>query len=712
MWGKNNNKLLTRVSVSFERAEPNITILGLFASIGYPLFYFVWAYLLPQPYENLRFRLINAVISIPLIFYKSLTGKLKKFFPIYFLIAALFLLPFFFGFMFFKNQMNIEWFISNLICLFFLIILFDDWGLIFLLITAGYLLSCTTVWLIDGTILFTFFQWMYVPTTLFLLAGGIVMNHRKKMANETKISLLHSLGGSIAHEMRNPLNSIINAMGSIQSILPEKPHTYKDETQYALSRSGLISLHTVLDENTETILRANKIIDSILAGMQDKELDPGSFKRTSARLCIHSAIDSFGFKTLEDRKLILEMTTTDFDFFGDKDLFIYVLFNLIKNALYYKAKPGFSIEISTHRENTWNIVRVYDTGPGIPARNIERIFDSFYTAGKKGGIGLGLSFCQQVVKSFGGEISCRSKEHEWTEFTIKLPSYNSRKSERLKREVLQMKSVLVVDDSPANRLIAGKYLADWNCTIVQAGNGAQALSKLSEKKIDLILMDIEMPVMKGDEATKRIRTGKVSGKTSAIDCRDIPIIGVSALPLNEIRQKSIESGMNDFISKPLTREDVHKIFESYFFSTDSPPIPSPNISLDGTKILVVDDNFTSRKYVSAILERLGAGIAMAENGEEAINCLDQEDYDIMLLDMEMPVLNGIDTARKVRDGSCFKRFNNFRDMPIIAMTGNTDDMDIVLTRQSGMNAHLGKPVSRNDLLKTISFWLDVSSNGT
>lgn len=710
MLGK-NKKILARVAASFERAEPNITIVGLFASLGYPLFYFIWAYWLPQPYENLGLRLVNAVISIPLIFYKSLTGKFKKYFPFYFFAAALLLLPFFFGFMFLKNEMNIEWFISNLICLFFLIILFDDWGLIFLVITIGYLLSFTTVWLIDGPVLFTSFQWMYIPTTLFLLVGGMVMSHRKQMATETKISLLHSLGGSIAHEMRNPLNSIINAMGSIQSLLPEKPGNSKTEGQYALSRSGLISLHSVLDESTDTILRANKIIDTILMAMQDKDLDPSSFKRTSARMCVHNAVESFGFKTLEDRKLIKINASDNFDFFGDRDLLIYVLFNLIKNALYYKDKPGFSIEISTHKDDTWNVVRVYDTGPGISAMNIERIFDSFFTTGKKGGIGLGLSFCQEVVNSFGGQINCRSKEQEWTEFTIHLPSYNSRESERIKREVLQTKNVLVVDDSPANRYLAAKFLGDWNCSIVQAGNGAQALSKLSEKKIDLILMDIEMPVMKGDEATERIRAGKISG-ISAADCKDIPIIAVSALPPNIIRQKALDSGMNDFVSKPLTKDVVHTILESYFFSTDSPPVPSQNIRLDGRKILVVDDNFTSRKYVSAILERLGAQIAMAENGKEAISCLDREDFDIMLLDMEMPVLNGIDTTRKIRDGSCFKRFRNFDDLPIIAMTGNTDDMDIVLTRQSGMNAHLGKPVSRNDLLKTLSFWLDVSSNGT
>lgn len=697
-----NEKVRRKILYIHENAEPNIPVMGLFGLVGFPLFYIVWAYIFPQKFESLEFRLLIAVLSLPWLFYHYLPARLKSLFPVYLPLSIWVMIPFFFSFMLLKNDWSVVWTMSTMAGLFLMILLINDWRLITLLTVSAYLAACYAVWLIDGHIGFVYFQLEYIPIITFGIVGSIIFSHRKQIANQTKISLLHSLGGSIAHEMRNPLNTIINAMGSLQSILPEKPRQEKEERQYALSRSGLISLHSVLEENTETVLRANKIIDSILASMQGRSLQPTSFKKISAKNSIRNAVNTYSYKSRDERGLILVTTKKDFDFFGDKDLFVYVLFNLLKNALYYKNKPGFRIEISTDEKTTGNFVTVRDTGPGIPSKNIDRIFDSFYTSGKKEGVGLGLAFCKRVIDSFGGEITCRSKEHEWTEFVIRLPRYDSPESEQLKRQVLRTKDILIVDDSQTNRLIASKYLAEWNCRTAQAENGAQAIALLSKKKFDLVLMDVEMPVMKGDEATRRIRSGTLQ---SSFDSRDIPIIGVSALPEHEIHRRTIGAGMNRFLSKPISKDDLSDVFEQYFFAERKQTAFSTTKALEGTSILVVDDNLTSRKYLSAILERMGANVSQAENGQEAIACLEREDYDIVLLDMEMPVLNGVETAMKIREGSCFTRFRSFRDIPIIALTGNTEDNDIALTRESGMNAHLGKPVSREELLKTLSFWL-------
>lgn len=698
-------KLTSKVLVAFERAEPSIPIIGLFSVIGFPLFYFIWSYLLPQPYENLSYRLINAFISVPFLFYRHFPKKFKKYFSVYFFISLLLLLPFFFSFMLYKNAWHITWFISNLIALFLLIMLLDDGELIFLLIIAGYSLAFFTVWALDGKILFTYFQWMYIPTFLFLLFGGAIASHRKQLANQTKISLLHSLSASIAHEMRNPLNSIINAMGSVQSILPDKPGRDEADSNYTLSGSGLINLHNVVEESTTTVLRANKIIDSILADMQGKSLDLKTFKRVAAKESIQSAVSSFSYDAPEDRKLIKNLATTDFDFFGDKDLLIYILFNLIKNALYYKAKPGLTLEITTETGLTGNTIRVRDTGPGIPAPKRERIFDSFYTSGKESGVGLGLSFCKHVVTSFGGHITCDSKENEWTEFTIHLPFYNSKTVEQLKKEILHTKNILVVDGSPVNRLVDEKFLNEPTCNIEHAENGAQALSILSRKRFDLILMDIDTPVMKGDEAARHIRMGKHIGKKHAAGYKNIPIIGISAFPEPELKQRVLDAGMNGYIAKPLMRKHLLSLFEDYFFSENKQVINVNDIILENRNVLIVDDDLTSRKFMSIILEHMGAHVAQAENGEQAIQCMEKNDYDIVFMDMEMPVLNGVNATQMIRKGKCFKRFTKYREIPIIALTGNTDAENIALTKQSGMNDHLGKPVSKEDLAKVLSIWL-------
>ena len=700
------NKFASKALVAFERAEPSIPIIGLFSVIGFPLFYFIWSYLLPQPYENLSYRLINAFIGVPFLFYERFSKKIKKYFSAYFFIGLLFLLPFFFSFMLYKNAWHITWFVSNLIALFLLIMLIDDGVLIFLLTITGYSLALFTVWVLDGKILFTYFQWMYVPTFLFLLLGGAIGSHRKQIANQIKISLLHSLSASIAHEMRNPLNSIINAMGSVQSILPDKPERDETSSDYALSRSGLINLHDVVEESTETVLRANKIIDSILSDMQGKPLDPKIFKRVAAKNSIQSAISSFSYSTLEDRKLVKNLASADFDFFGDKDLFTYVLFNLIKNSLYYKDKPGFILEITTDTGPAGNTIKVRDTGPGIPAPERERIFDSFYTSGKEDGVGLGLSFCKHVITSFGGHITCSSKENEWTEFTIRLPLYNSIAVEQLKKEILQTKNILVVDGSAANWLAAEKYFSEWTCSVNRAENEAQAHSMLSRKRFDLILMDIDMPAMKIDEAAKRICMGKHIGKEYAAEHKNIPIIGILALPNPEVKQKALDAGMSGYIAKPLTREHILSLFEDHFFSEKKPVINSKGIMIGSKNVLIVDDNLTSRKFMSTVLERMGAHVVQAENGEQAITCLEKNDYDIVFMDMEMPVMNGVNATQMIREGKCFKRFNRFREIPIIALTGNTDAENIALTKQSGMNAHIGKPVSKTELAQALSFWLD------
>ena len=691
-----------------ENAEPNIPIMGLFGLVGFPLFYFVWSNIFPQEFEDLRFRTLTAILSIPWVFYHRLPYWFRSFFPIYLIISCWVMIPFFFSFMLLKNEWSLVWTMSNMAGLFLLIILINDWLVVSLLTISAYLFATVVVFFLDGSIGYKNFQFEYIPIFLFGIVGSIIFSHKKNIASQTKISLLHSLSGSIAHEMRNPLNSIINAIGSLQSILPEKPgKPEKDrcDLHYELSRSGLISLHNVIEESSETVIRANKIIDSILADMQGKSLDLKIFKRVAAQESIQSAISSFSYDIPEDRKLIKNLAKTDFDFFGDKDLFIYILFNLIKNALSYKAKPGFVLEIVTETGPTGNTIRVRDTGPGIPASKRERIFDAFYTSGKKGGIGLGLSFCKRVMNSFGGSITCTSKKDEGAEFILHFPLYNSKVTENLKKEVLQTKNILIADDSQSNRLIIEKYLKEWYCSTEHAENGTQALSMLTRQSFDMILMDLEMPVMTGDEATKRIRLEKHDNPSLSARYKEVPIIGISSLSEAAAKSRVLSSGMNDFISKPLRKENILALFEKYFFSETQLVIYSTELALDNNDVLVVDDNLTSRRFMSFILERMGAHVAQAENGEQAIQCMEKNDYDIVFMDMEMPVLNGVNATQMIRKGKCFKRFTKYREIPIIALTGNTDAENIALTKQSGMNDHLGKPVSKEDLAKVLSIWL-------
>lgn len=710
-WDRFSNRIKLKAIDIVDYAEPNIPIMGLFGTVGYPLFYFVWQYIIPQPYESIELRLMEAVITLPWVFYRFLPKKAKDLFPLYFFVSAYLFIPVFFCFMLLKNEWSTIWAMSTMAGLFLLILLVYDWLLISVMIVMGYALAYAAVMLMDGQVLHTHLTWSYLPLFSFAIFGSMVMNHRKQIAHESKLSLVKSLSGTIAHEMRNPLSSITYAMETVQSIIPGKPLEGGATTMtFDLSYAGLLSIHDVIEESSETVRRGNKIIDSILASLQGGEVDRKFFRRYSAREVIHTAIGTYGYNDPEEKKTIFVGTNTNFEFLGDKDLFIYVLFKLLKNALYYRHKPSFRIEITTETTGSENIIRFRDTGPGIPANKREKIFERFYTSGKPGGNGLGLSFCRRVVESFGGSISCDSMEGEWTEFTISLPLYESKTVERIKKQILSHKLVLVVDDQEINRILPAKYLAEWSCRVEQAENGRQALEMASRNRYDLILMDIEMPYLNGDDAVRRLRSGFNIDPSLVQHYREVPIIGVTALPEEEARQRTLHAGMNDYVLKPFRKNELKSIFDKYFFAEKIRADADTHETISGARILLVDDNVTSRKFMSVVLENLGCFTAQAEHGKHAIDQLEKQDFDLVLMDMEMPVMGGIEATRTIRKGECFVRFKAFRNIPIIALTGNTDEKTVKRVKEIGMNDHLGKPVSKFDLIRTMSVWLKKTRN--
>ena len=695
-----------KVSDIVEQAEPNLPVIGLFATVGYPLFYIVWKVILPQSYESLPLRLFEAVISLPWLFYLYLPKKLKALFPAYFVFSLPILLPFFFYFMLLKNEWSTVWAMSSMGGLLILILIIYDWLLICVISAFGFALAYGVVLLLDGHVSYTHFQWDYIPTYFFALVGGMIASHRKQNAHTSKISLLKSLSGSIAHEMRNPLNSISSAIASVHAKLPEKPQGDFSSESYSISHSSLISIHHVIEESSNTLNRANKIIDSILTSMQGGDVATKGFIRLNAYEAITDAVNSFSYSDPEEKKLITIHKIQNSDFFGDRDLFYYVLFNLLKNSLYYKDKPGFNIEISADSIPAANIIRVRDSGPGIPKNKREQIFENFYSSNKEGGNGLGLSFCRRVIQSFGGTIVCNSKEGEWAEFTITLPKYDSKKIQEIKAKILGEKRILVTDDHISNRLILSKYLSELMCQYDLAENGKQALALLSENRYDLIFMDFEMPLLNGDMVVKFIRSAQGIDPALAFHYLQTPIIGITSLPENEASERGSNCGMNEVLAKPLKRADIKRITEQYFFSESALIKTVQEENINGKRILLVDDNASSRKFMSMVLRHYGCVVKQAIHGREALEALDQEDYDIVIMDVEMPVMNGIEATKAIRNGEYFIRFSSFTTIPIIGLTGNTDPASLQNMMDAGMNYHLGKPVFKDDLLSAIAVMLN------
>jgi CheY-like chemotaxis protein len=535
---------------------------------------------------------------------------------------------------------------------------------------------------------------------------------QKQKFLEEKAKSLKSLAGTIAHEMRNPLNSIINALDYIRISLPNRPNP--DSTaniEYKIDKDNLTEIYNTIDQSGTIITRGNKIIDSILANMRGEGIEINKFTRISAVKEIKNAINDFGYKNIEDKKLIETNLSQDFEFFGDRDLFIYIIFNLIKNSLYYKDKEGFKIKIRTEQGFSQNTVIIKDYGPGIPEEKLPTLFKSFMTSGKEGGTGLGLSFCKRTMTSFEGNIECNSKLGEWTEFKLTFPLYSSSEIREIQHKVLKQKRILIVDDDEISYLTIKQFISDSVQVVDLAIDGKEALEMIAANQYDLILMDIEMPIMNGYEATKIIRTGNSTNITKSIvvNYNKVPIIAITSLDANISKERALFFGMNDFIHKPFTRDIINNIIDKWFFEEKLEENPRSLNNLSryalGKTILITDDEETNLKFTGRFLENFGFKVQRAANGEQAINILDQENCDLILMDTQMPIMNGFEAAKSIRKGEVFKNFKNFKRIPILALTGDNSEEALVKALEHGMNDLISKPISPSALVDVVKNYL-------
>lgn len=216
--------------------------------------------------------------------------------------------------------------------------------------------------------------------------------------NLDQIQKIRSLAGSIAHETRNPLSAI---KGCCEVV--------KDNLTQAIEFIDLISISSN---------RGLMIIDMILTNIREGEINKDNFTYLSIKNVVKQAVKEYAFESDKQRDLVHIDLKSNFKFKGDETLMIFVLFNLLKNSLYYKAK----VDIWLNRTPHYNYLHFQDYGVGIPADKIPYIFDNFFTNRKKGGTGLGLSFCKRVMLSFGGDIKAESKEDEGVLFHLKFPT--------------------------------------------------------------------------------------------------------------------------------------------------------------------------------------------------------------------------------------------------------------------------------------------------
>ncbi len=421
-------RLANAVRESAHYSRYNAPMVGALGVIGFPLYYYIWHDLFPQPYENLWLRLVGTAVCLPLIFSRYWPDKLKRHFASYWLLTMVFTLPFFFTYMLLRNDMSMIWAMSTMAALFLLVLALHDWLLVILTSLGGSLLAWVTFWLTSTQPAELNAYLVQLPVYLFVIIAGSVFNYTAQMVKDEKLDAYASVGRNIAHELRTPLLGMKGAAGAIRSYLPELIHAYRLAGQAGLPvrelrASRLEQLGKAASSIDEEINYSNVIIDMLLLSAGQASLKADDQGQHSAQATIATAMARYPFKSDHERALVALEAGNDFTYRGSALLITHTLFNLVKNALHSVLKAGKgSITISIVRHQQQDQIIVRDTGVGISAVDQRHLFEHFYSSKSvEEGSGVGLSFCKKVMESIGGNISCRSVVGEYAEFILTFP---------------------------------------------------------------------------------------------------------------------------------------------------------------------------------------------------------------------------------------------------------------------------------------------------
>ncbi|MCF9079903.1 response regulator [Vibrio parahaemolyticus] len=675
----------------YEYAEPNLTLVGWMGFIGFPLYYFVWDFMFPQSYENLPLRLFCSALFFGIIFRNRLSSSWRKYVHVYYQITITTCLPFFFFYMLLMNDWSNVWVMSFMSAIFLHILLVHVTRVMFAQTFAGIGLATFFAWIAKGFHLDITMDWTHVPIFLFIYVFGNMFYFRNQVEHEAKVSLAKSFGAGIAHEMRNPLSGLCTSIDVIQSVLPNKK-VIGEKDQYVMSGEDVTLLREVSEDAMNIIHSGNETIDLLLTSIDENRVSRSSFKRYSAQSVVEKAIESFSYKRSTDRFAISFDARSEFDFLGSDTLLKYVMYNLFKNAFHHRSSDEFHIHVSMQSNDTANQIVVTDNGSGIAPDVIRHIFQDFYTTGKSGSYGLGLPFCKKVMRSFGGNIKCISQPGEWSQFTLTFPPITSDTVTEIKDELTKMKSILLV----SNQDIIVQKMADisrfmgFDVTVLDVKSVFK--KKEYEFEFDLIFVDVEsLDVLEN-------QLDRIESLLSFTEARVVYLFE------HKPAQRAKKAGHDPIWVETQawllnTKATIERLlYDSTYISSTLPSAPLDK-SIKRT-IMVVDDNESLRKFTAMLLEKQGFEVVQKEDGQQALDTLEKENIDLILMDIEMPIMDGVEASRRIRNSE-----KPYATVPIIAHTGDSSPVTLDKISSSGMSDFIVKPADKNRLFDKIANWI-------
>ena len=366
--------------------------------------------------------------------------------------------------------------------------------------------------------------------------------------------------------------------------------------------------------------------------------------------------------------------------------------------------------VEAHKEEHGLTVHlgVSDTGIGIAPEWKGRIFDAFVQADGSstrchGGTGLGLSICSRLVEFMGGRMWVESEVGRGStfHFTVNLgiPAVASARSRAAGPEVLKGLRVLVVDDNEMHRRILSETLLRWKMKPALADSAAQAMDLLRRSEgqgepFDLILLDAQMPIVDGFTLAKQVREEPVRAGPA--------ILMLSSPDIGALDGES--RALGHYVMKPVTRADLLGVMLKALGEGSESAVPSSSVPAVTAgrplQILLAEDNIVNQKVAARLLEKQGHSVEIAANGAEALAALARRDFDLILMDVQMPVMNGYDAAERIRAAER----ESGRHIPIVALTAHAMKGDRETCFKAGMDDYIAKPIHPRELVAVLEKW--------